>query len=368
MATSGTSARTPPSTRTARSPRARAHGKRALTAPSPGSSCRPIRWSTSPTARSSTPARRRIRRRWSSSAPRPTRRLASYTDVLVTEDWTPLEPDITERKFYAPGVGLVMERHVQGGHAMNDLTEFTAPRLNAAFRHPHCRPAEGRAALLIDALPTIGELPTGSVARSPSPGGCAIGRRRSPCMTATTTSVPGDRTPSLERDAIGLPEVLFQSITHMAPAVATALSIGAATGFAGGLTPLAVVLRHGGLPVHGLLDRPAGQASAVCGRHVHLRGPRPGTVLRLADGLGLRPGRAADRADPAGGLRLLRRRLPGDLPAHRRGLHVHVGRARRRCAGCCCGGSSTAASQSRPAPAWCWASSRSRSSSSSPPC
>jgi hypothetical protein len=35
--------------------------------------------------------------------------------------------------------------------------------------------------------------------------------------------------PSLERDAIGLPEVLFQCITHMAPAVATALSIGAAT-------------------------------------------------------------------------------------------------------------------------------------------
>jgi amino acid transporter len=47
---------------------------------------------------------------------------------------------------------------------------------------------------------------------------------------------------SLERDAIGLTEVLFQSITHMAPAVATALSIGAATSFAGGLTPLAVVL------------------------------------------------------------------------------------------------------------------------------
>ncbi len=60
-------------------------------------------------------------------------------------------------------------------------------------------------------------------------------------MTATTTSVTGDRAPSLERDAIGLPEVLFQSITHMAPAVATALSIGAATGFAGGLTPLAVL-------------------------------------------------------------------------------------------------------------------------------
>jgi amino acid transporter len=45
----------------------------------------------------------------------------------------------------------------------------------------------------------------------------------------------------LQRNAIGLTEVLFQSITHMAPAVAVALSIGAATGFAGKLTPLAVV-------------------------------------------------------------------------------------------------------------------------------
>lgn len=48
--------------------------------------------------------------------------------------------------------------------------------------------------------------------------------------------------PTLARNAIGLPEVLFQSITHMAPAVATALSIGAATLFAGRLTPLAVLL------------------------------------------------------------------------------------------------------------------------------
>lgn len=47
--------------------------------------------------------------------------------------------------------------------------------------------------------------------------------------------------PSLERNAVGLAGTLFQSITHMAPAVATALSIGAATTFAGGLTPLAVV-------------------------------------------------------------------------------------------------------------------------------
>jgi amino acid transporter len=58
----------------------------------------------------------------------------------------------------------------------------------------------------------------------------------------TATSVPGDTRVGLEHNAIGLPEVLFQSITHMAPAVATALSIGAATGFAGRLSPLAVLL------------------------------------------------------------------------------------------------------------------------------
>ena len=61
-----------------------------------------------------------------------------------------------------------------------------------------------------------------------------------PHVTATSQPVDGSQ-PTLARDAIGLPEVLFQSITHMAPAVATALSIGAATSFAGGITPLAVL-------------------------------------------------------------------------------------------------------------------------------
>ena len=59
-------------------------------------------------------------------------------------------------------------------------------------------------------------------------------------MTATQPSAEAS-SPGLARNAIGLPEVLFQSITHMAPAVATALSIGAATSFAGGITPLAVL-------------------------------------------------------------------------------------------------------------------------------
>jgi amino acid transporter len=57
---------------------------------------------------------------------------------------------------------------------------------------------------------------------------------------SSPSAAPSGQT--LERGAIGLTEVLFQSITHMAPAVATALSIGAATLFAGGNTPLAVVL------------------------------------------------------------------------------------------------------------------------------
>jgi amino acid transporter len=50
------------------------------------------------------------------------------------------------------------------------------------------------------------------------------------------------QSPGLERNAIGLTEVLFQSITHMAPAVAVALSIGFATTLALGITPLAVLL------------------------------------------------------------------------------------------------------------------------------
>ena len=33
----------------------------------------------------------------------------NYNDCVETLDWTPLEPDVFEAKFYAPGVGLVLE-------------------------------------------------------------------------------------------------------------------------------------------------------------------------------------------------------------------------------------------------------------------
>src|SRR4051812_38839551 len=71
--------------------------------------------------------------------------------------------------------------------------------------------------------------------------------QRLPSITTTrgtrrrSVMASSDTARGLERNAIGLTEVLFQSITHMAPAVATALSLGAATLFAGGNTPLAVV-------------------------------------------------------------------------------------------------------------------------------
>jgi hypothetical protein len=51
----------------------------------------------------------------------------SGTDVLVTEEWTPLEPDVRERKTYARGVGVVEVRVIEGGDEVTTLTEATIP-------------------------------------------------------------------------------------------------------------------------------------------------------------------------------------------------------------------------------------------------
>ena len=48
--------------------------------------------------------------------------------------------------------------------------------------------------------------------------------------------------PGLRKDAIGLREVLFQSITDMAPGAAIAASIPAGAAFAGGALPLSVLI------------------------------------------------------------------------------------------------------------------------------
>jgi amino acid transporter len=58
---------------------------------------------------------------------------------------------------------------------------------------------------------------------------------------ATTDNAVSGSSPGLRRDAIGLREVLFQSITDMAPGAAIAASIPAGAGLAGGALPLSVV-------------------------------------------------------------------------------------------------------------------------------
>jgi len=49
----------------------------------------------------------------------------SYADVVETEDFSPLEPDIVERKYYAPGIGFVYSTRVQGGQEETELVSVT---------------------------------------------------------------------------------------------------------------------------------------------------------------------------------------------------------------------------------------------------
>ena len=47
----------------------------------------------------------------------------SFDRVLVTEDWTPLEQNVLERKSYAPGIGVVYEELVKGGQEVLRLVD-----------------------------------------------------------------------------------------------------------------------------------------------------------------------------------------------------------------------------------------------------
>jgi hypothetical protein len=51
----------------------------------------------------------------------------SGADVLVTEEWTPLEPDVRERKTYVRGFGVVESRTIKGGSDVTRLTTLTRP-------------------------------------------------------------------------------------------------------------------------------------------------------------------------------------------------------------------------------------------------
>ena len=51
----------------------------------------------------------------------------SFTDVLLTKDFTPLEPKVLEYKLYAPGVGPVLTLGVSGGSDREELLQLTTP-------------------------------------------------------------------------------------------------------------------------------------------------------------------------------------------------------------------------------------------------
>jgi len=49
-----------------------------------------------------------------------------FDGVLMTKDYTPLEPEILEHKFYARDVGLVLALAISGGSDREELLEFTS--------------------------------------------------------------------------------------------------------------------------------------------------------------------------------------------------------------------------------------------------
>jgi hypothetical protein len=52
--------------------------------------------------------------------------LGGFDQLVVTINWTPLEPDVVERKFYASGVGVVSETVDEGPAEVVLLVEHTA--------------------------------------------------------------------------------------------------------------------------------------------------------------------------------------------------------------------------------------------------
>lgn len=53
--------------------------------------------------------------------------LGDYTQLLVIEEWNKLSPDAVELKYYAAGIGVVMETTTRGGSETVELIEFSLP-------------------------------------------------------------------------------------------------------------------------------------------------------------------------------------------------------------------------------------------------
>jgi hypothetical protein len=47
----------------------------------------------------------------------------SYDDLLMTKEWNPLEPGVVEQKYYAPGIGNVLEVGVRGNSDRIELID-----------------------------------------------------------------------------------------------------------------------------------------------------------------------------------------------------------------------------------------------------
>jgi hypothetical protein len=50
-----------------------------------------------------------------------------YNGCVQTRDFSPMEPDVEEHKYYAPGIGVVYERTVEGGTGWTQLIGVTTP-------------------------------------------------------------------------------------------------------------------------------------------------------------------------------------------------------------------------------------------------
>jgi len=53
--------------------------------------------------------------------------VGSFRDVLLTKDFTPLDPEILEYKLYAPDVGPVLVLGVSGGSGREELVGLVRP-------------------------------------------------------------------------------------------------------------------------------------------------------------------------------------------------------------------------------------------------
>jgi len=94
----------------------------------------------------------------------------SGADVLVTEEWTPLEPDVREQKTYARGVGVVEAHLLKGGKEHTSLTSVTIGSAAALMTAGLASAAMPSGSSLLELVLFSGILVLPVIARRPRPG------------------------------------------------------------------------------------------------------------------------------------------------------------------------------------------------------